>query len=92
MADICGFDNRIYVVTDRNKLLSTALSTLTGAQLCFGLFSIAWAAVHPCKFPNTLLVLARIQFASSAIDTRDQLGRVQSLLVRTVAVRGAPFR
>lgn len=92
MADVCGFDNRIYVVTDRNKLLSVTLSTLTAAQLCFGLFSIAWAAVHPCKLPNPLLVLARTQFTFSASDARDQLGRIQSLLVRTVAVRGAPFR
>jgi len=48
--------HRVYVVTNKNKLLGGTLALLIATQLCFGIFSVVWVALRPREFPDRLFV------------------------------------
>ena len=51
--------HRVYAVTERNRLIGSALALLVALQFCFGIFSIVWVALHPRKSLNHSFVCVR---------------------------------
>lgn len=46
-------------MTGRNKLLGVTLALLITAQFCFGVFSVVWIGLHPCRSLDHLFVRVR---------------------------------
>jgi len=53
-------------------------------QFCFGVFSVVWIALRPCKFLNRLFVRGWSIEAFSATVAGDKLGRVRGLHLQAV--------
>lgn len=51
---------RVYALTERNKLLCGALSVLTVAQFCFGIYFTVMNGTTPCEFPDRFFVRSRV--------------------------------
>jgi hypothetical protein len=53
------FAYRVYAVTQQNKFIGVTLALAVTVQFCYGIFTVVWAALHPRKFHNHLIVRMR---------------------------------